>query len=108
YNALVEGRESPLDELPIQYADYAQWQREWLQGEELERQLSYWKKHLGGNLPLLQLPTDHPRPALKSFLGAEKYLLLDRSLTESLKELSRKEGVTLFMTLMAAFQVLLH
>ena len=108
YGALVDGQPSPLAELPIQYADFAVWQREWLQGEVLESQLSYWKKQLEGTPAVLNLPTDHPRPAVQSHRGARQSIELSKELTEGLKALSRKEGVTLFMTLLAAFQTLLY
>ena len=107
YEAFSNGKPSPLPALPIQYADYAVWQRDWLKGEILETQLSYWKKRLA-NVPTLQLPTDRPRPAVQSFLGASHPLVLSHDLTEKLRALSRKERVTLFMVLLAAFQVLLH
>ncbi|HEX7314773.1 MAG TPA: condensation domain-containing protein, partial [Pyrinomonadaceae bacterium] len=107
YEAFNEGRPSPLAELPIQYADYAVWQRNRLTGELLDTQLSYWRKQLTGVPTLLELPTDRPRPTVQSFRGASEALTLDIELTESLKALSRAEGVTLFMTLLAAFQVLL-
>src|SRR3989304_2873632 len=99
---------SPLPELPIQYADFAHWQRQWLQGEVLESQLSYWKKQLNGSLPVLELPTDRPRPPAQYLLRARQSLVLPKALSESLKALSQKEGVTLFMTLLGAFQTLLH
>jgi amino acid adenylation domain-containing protein len=107
YNALVSGREPELPELPVQYADYAIWQREWLSGEELLRQLGYWKTQLV-NLPTLELPTDHKRPAVQSHRGGRLATLLPAELAEALKELGRSEGATLFMTLLAAFQVLLY
>ncbi|MBD0328231.1 MAG: non-ribosomal peptide synthetase, partial [Pyrinomonadaceae bacterium] len=107
YAAFLAGKESPLPELPIQYADYALWQRQWLQGEVLDKQLAYWKQQLA-DLPVLQLPTDHPRPAVQSFEGAEQFLVLSEKLSEGLRALSQREGVTLFMTLLAAFQVLLQ
>ena len=106
YEAFSSGKPSPLAELPIQYADFAYWQRQWLQGEVLETQLSYWKEQLQG-VPVLQLPTDRPRPAVQTFHGASQSLVLPRSLAEALKRLSRQEGVTLFMTLLAAFKTLL-
>jgi amino acid adenylation domain-containing protein len=108
YDAFCAGKASPLPELPLQYADFAHWQREWLQGEVLEKQLSYWQQQLEGDLPVLRLPADHPRPALPTFRGGRQSLVLSRSLSESLDGLSRREGVTLFMTLLAAFQTLLH
>jgi aspartate racemase len=107
YEAFSRGDPDPLPELPIQYADYATWQRQWLQGEALKTQLSYWRNQLDG-VPALQLPTDRPRPALQSFRGAKQSLVLPVDLSEGLKNLSRREGVTLFMTLLAAFQTLLH
>jgi aspartate racemase len=94
--------------LPIQYADFAQWQRKWLQGETLEGHLSYWKQQLGGSLPSLELPTDRPRASTQTFWGDRQRLVLSATLTKALKALSRQEGATLFMTLLAAFQTLLH
>ena len=108
YGAFSLGKPSPLAELPIQYADFAHWQREWLQGEVLETQLSYWKQQLGGNLPVLELPTDRPRPPVQTFRGARQSLMLPKSLGESLKALSQREGCTLFMVLLTAFKTLLH
>jgi amino acid adenylation domain-containing protein len=107
YGAYANGRLSSLKELPVQYADYAVWQREWLQGEVLESQLSYWRKQLE-NLPVLNLPTDRPRPAQQSYLGARQPITLSESLTIAVNELSKREGVTQFMTLLAAFYVLLY
>ena len=107
YETFANGRPSPMQDLPIQYADYAVWQREWLQGEVLETQLSYWRKQLE-NLPPLSLPTDHPRPAKQSFRGARQPISLPESLTAGINELSRREGVTQFMALLAAFQILLY
>ncbi|MFB2937533.1 amino acid adenylation domain-containing protein [Aerosakkonemataceae cyanobacterium BLCC-F154] len=104
YEAFSTGKPSPLPELPIQYADFAEWQRQ----KGLESQLAYWKKQLGGNLPVLELPTDQPRGAVQTFRGAKHSLLLSKTLTQALKELSQREGVTLFMTLLAAFQTLLY
>ncbi|MCA1633792.1 MAG: amino acid adenylation domain-containing protein, partial [Acidobacteria bacterium] len=106
YQSYLKGEESPLEELPIQYADYAAWQRARLQGEALEGQLSYWKRQLSG-LPVLELPTDRPRPAVQSFKGAYESLELGSELSAGLKELSRREGATLFMTLLAGWQALL-
>ena len=107
YQAHLEGNQSPLRPLPIQYADYALWQREWLQGNRLERELTYWRERLQGAPPVLQLPTDRPRPPVQTFRGAKQNLLLPRGLLPELRALSRSEGVTLFMTLLAAFQTLL-
>ena len=108
YAAFSAGHPSPLPELSIQYGDFAKWQREWLQGEVLERQLSYWKMQLEGIPAVSNLPTDRPRPAVQGYRGKTQYLELTKELTEGLKALSRKEGVTLFMTLLAAFQTLLY
>ena len=108
YGAFCHLEPSPLSELPIQYADYAVWQREWLQGEVLDGQLTYWKKQLEGAPGVLDLPTDRPRPAVQSYLGARSSFELSKELTDQLKALSRKENTTLFMTLLAAFQALLY
>ena len=108
YTAYSEGAESPLPELKVQYSDFAVWQRGWLQGAELERQLDYWREQLGGEVPALELPTDHTRPAVPSNRGAQEAIQVSNGMTEALRELSRREGVTLFMTLLAAFQTLLH
>ena len=107
YHSFSTGQPLLLPELPIQYADFAHWQRQWLQGEVLEAQLNYWRKQLAGAPPSLELPTDRARPAVQTFHGARQSLVLPKSLTEALKGLSRQEGVTLFMTLLAAFKVLL-
>ncbi|MBD2345771.1 hypothetical protein H6G18_16665 [Anabaena subtropica FACHB-260] len=108
YEAFSQNQASPLPELPIQYADFAIWQRQWLQREVLENLLTYWKKQLGGNLPVLQLPTDYARPPIQSFRGQRKSFALSTDLTEALKTLSRHENATLFMTLLAGFKTLLH
>ncbi len=108
YTAFSSGKPSPLAELPIQYADFAVWQRQWLQGEVLSTQLHYWKQQLGGRLPVLQLPTDHLRPPIQTYRGARQSLVLSRTLTEAIKALSDQEGVTVFMTLLAAFKTLLY
>ena len=107
YGAFSDGKPSPLPELPIQYADYTVWQREWLQGETMARLLNYWKRHLEGT-PTLRLPTDKPRPAVQSFRGESLHSILPTDLSEGLKALCRREGVTLFMTMLTAVQVLLH
>jgi amino acid adenylation domain-containing protein len=108
YEAYARGEESPLPELPIQYADYARWQREWLRGEVLESQLSYWRERLAGAAPVLELPTDRPRPAVQSFRGAHETFALAEETVEELRALARGERATLFMTLLAGFQTLLH
>ena len=107
YRSIRLSEPSPLAPLPVQYADYAVWQREWLQGDVLEQQLAYWRPALA-NLPVLDLPTDRPRPALASFRGRKVNFEIDEQLTAQLKALARTERVTLFMTLLAAFQVLLN
>ena len=108
YEAYATGKPSPLPELPVQYADFAQWQRQWLQGEVLAAHLTYWKQHLAGAPEVLELPTDRPRPAVQSFRGATYPFTLPPALSTALKTLSQREGVTLFMTLLAAFKTLLH
>ncbi len=107
YQAFLSNSTVDLPELPIQYADFAVWQRQWLQGEILENQLNYWKKQLTGAPPLLELPTDKPRPATANFRGHSISFQIDSELTEKLKLLSQKSGVTLFMTLLAALNTLL-
>src|SRR5262249_26374851 len=107
YRAYSAGKQSPLSPLPIQYADFAAWQRDWLQGDVLEKQLDYWKSQLAAAPPVLELPTDRPRPAIESFNGSAAFRLFPSELLRALKALSRCEGVTLFMTLLAAFDVLL-
>jgi len=108
YQAYSAGGESPLRELEIQYADYAVWQRKWLQGEALEQQLSYWKRQLNGAPAVLELPFDRRRPPIQNYRGERQSLALSAELTARLKELSRRQDATLFMTLLAAFQTLLH
>ncbi len=107
YEAFLQGGESPLAPLAVQYADYAQWQREHLAGEVLKQQLQYWREQLAGAPALLEFPTDRPRPAVQSFRGARESVRLGAELTRELQALSRAEGVTLFMTLLAGFAVLL-
>jgi len=102
----VAGAPSPLPELPIQYADFAHWQRQWFRGEVLEQQLSYWRTRLAG-LPALDVPTDRPRPAVQTFRGATEAFTLPGPLSDSILALSRREEVTPFMTLLAVFQTLL-
>ncbi|WP_414623416.1 amino acid adenylation domain-containing protein [Calothrix sp. CCY 0018] len=108
YEAFSTKQPFILQLLPIQYADFAVWQRNYLQGEFLQSQLDYWKQQLKGELPLLQLPTDYVRPAVQTFRGANLSLTISKSLTEELKNLSKSEGVTIFMTLLAAFKTLLY
>ena len=107
YESFVEGKTPSLPELPIQYADFAVWQRRWLNGEILERQLAYWKEQLGDTPPVLDLPTDLPRPAVPTIEGSFLICGISKELTEALKDLSRQKGVSLYMTLLAAFKILL-
>jgi amino acid adenylation domain-containing protein/non-ribosomal peptide synthase protein (TIGR01720 family) len=106
YQAFVDGQSSPLTSLPIQYADYAVWQRQWLQGEVLEAQMAYWREQLAGVEPLA-LPTDYPRPARWTYRGARVGHLASPEVVQALQQLCQREGVTLFMLLLAAFQALL-
>ena len=108
YNAYAQNQPANLAPLPIQYADFAIWQRQWLQGDVLQNQLNYWQNQLADAPALLPLPTDHPRPAVQSFVGAYQEFSLSPALSQALTELSRKQGVTLFMTLLAAFDALLY
>ncbi|MEM8778723.1 MAG: amino acid adenylation domain-containing protein, partial [Cyanobacteria bacterium P01_G01_bin.49] len=107
YKAFSLNNPSPLPELPIQYGDFAAWQRQWLAGKELQAQLDYWKRQLA-NLSVLNLPTDYPRPNVLTLRGGIQSFTLDKSLTDDLKILSRQQGVTLFMILLSAFKILLH
>lgn len=107
YSAYVRNSDSPLPELDIQYADYAIWQRSWLKGDTLKRQLSFWKEMLEGAPPSLQLPLDRPRPARESFKGATRAFELPKGLTEGMSDLARREGATLFMACLATYQILL-
>ncbi|MGD2089946.1 MAG: amino acid adenylation domain-containing protein [Candidatus Aminicenantes bacterium] len=108
YKAFSRGQPSPLSELPIQYADFACWQREWLQGKTLESQLLYWKQKLGDYSSLPRFLTDYPRPAVQTYRGERQYIILSGSLSQAVKSLSQREGVTLFMTLSAVFKTLLY
>jgi amino acid adenylation domain-containing protein len=108
YLAHCAGKAAELPELPIQYADYAVWQRDWLQGEVLDNHLNYWKRQLAGAPMLLELPTDRPRPAAQSFEGARQFLRCPDGMLENFKLLCRKEGATMFMTMLAAFGTLLY
>lgn len=108
YTAFSKGLPFPLPALPIQYAEFAERQRRRLQGDVLKKQLTYWKQQLAGAPPLLELPTDHPRPAVQRFHGSRHTVVLPMQLLESLRRFSINEGATLFMTLLAAFQLLLH
>ncbi|MBC1235669.1 non-ribosomal peptide synthetase [Nostoc sp. 2RC] len=108
YAAFSTNQPSPLPELAIQYADFAIWQRDRIQGEFLASKLKYWKQQLSGELPVLQLPTDRPRPSVTTFAGAKQYFTFSTTLTNALKQLSKQEDATLFMTLLAAFNILLN
>ncbi|MDZ8258879.1 non-ribosomal peptide synthetase [Nostoc sp. ChiQUE01b] len=108
YNTYSQGQPSSLAPLPIQYADFAIWQRQWLQGNVLQTQLSYWQEQLKDAPALLPLPTDRPRPAVQTFAGAYQKFTLSVELTDKLVKLSQEQGVTLFMTLLAAFDTLLY
>jgi len=108
YLAHSQGRDVRLPDLSIQYPDYALWQRSWMEAGEKERQLGYWCEQLGGEQPVLELPLDHPRPAVQSYRGARLDMGLDAALVNGLKALAQREGVTLFMLLLASFQTLLY
>jgi len=108
YNNAVRGENLRLPDLPIQYADFAVWQRQYLTGETLDAQLTYWKEQLGPEVPVLELPTDRPRPPVQTYAGASRHVDLPANLTKELRVLSDREGATLFMVLLAAFKVLLH
>jgi len=108
YEAFSRGLPSPLPELPLQYVDYAVWQRQWLQGPVLETQVSYWRQQLSGAPPLLDLPIDRPRPPRQTFRGARQHLDLSGDLRGRLRRFGRQGGVTLFMTLLAALKALLY
>jgi amino acid adenylation domain-containing protein/non-ribosomal peptide synthase protein (TIGR01720 family) len=107
YSALSRGEASPLPELPIQYADFAQWQRQWLAGPQLEAQIEYWQRQLAGAPSLLALPTDRPRPPLQTFRGSTRYFKIDGERLSALKALSRHSDASLFMVLLSGFATLL-
>ena len=107
YGAYVKGEDDGLAELGVQYADYAVWQRKWMEGEALGRQAEYWKRTLAGAPEVLQLPADHARPAQQSYSGGVVRLVLDEELTAGLRELSRKHKTTLYMTTLAGWAALL-
>ncbi|MBK8379003.1 MAG: amino acid adenylation domain-containing protein [Nitrospira sp.] len=108
YGALRADQPVPLMTSTLQYADYAQWQRGWMTGDVLERELEYWKRTLAGAPSMLSLQPDHPRPIVQTFRGARHTFTVSQELTSTLQTLGRRQGTTLFMTLLAAFQVLLH
>ncbi|WP_230598529.1 non-ribosomal peptide synthetase, partial [Xanthomonas albilineans] len=107
YAAFVQGQPDPLPPLPIQYPDYAVWQRRWLEGPLLQRQLGFWREHLHDAPALLELPTDHPRPVLQDYRGDHVDITLDAELTDALRALSQRHGTTVFMTVLAGWAVLL-
>ena len=106
YEAFLNGRPSPLPELPIQYADFAVWQREWI-GEILEAQLAWWREYLAGAPPLLELPTDQPRPSIQSFRGSTYQFSFDDSLIQSVTAMTRQQGVTPFMLMLGSWAIVL-
>ncbi|PMB44418.1 non-ribosomal peptide synthetase [Fischerella thermalis CCMEE 5201] len=108
YEAFSSGKLSPLPELPIQYRDFVNWQRKWIDSERIQPLLTYWKQKLQGELPVMNLPIDRPRSRVQTFKGAQAKLVLPETLRKELRNLSRQQGVTLFMTLLAAFKVLLY
>lgn len=108
YSSYTSAHPSPLPSPAIQFGDYASWQRQWLQGEELEKQVAYWRKQLAGEIPPLRWPAEHCRPCKQTFCGAIRSFVLSPALSKAVKELSQREAVTLFMTLLAAFVALLH
>ena len=107
YGAFSRGEENPLEPLGIQYPDYAAWQREWLKGERLQKQSEYWREALADAPALLELPTDRPRPEQQSFAGGYVPVVIERELAEGLKELSRRQGTTLFMTVLSGWAAVL-
>jgi amino acid adenylation domain-containing protein len=108
YEAFSSGKLSPLPELPIQYRDFVNWQRKWIDSERIQPLLTYWKQKLQSELPVMNLPIDRPRSRVQTFKGAQAKLVLPETLRKELRNLSRQQGVTLFMTLLAAFKVLLY
>jgi amino acid adenylation domain-containing protein len=107
YRAILHQESIPLEDLPIQYADYTLWQEKWLQGEEIIQQLNYWKEKLNNAPPVHQLPLDKPRPTIASYQGARKDITISAEITRKLKSLAIEEGATLFMVLLAGFNILL-
>ncbi|NET71698.1 MAG: amino acid adenylation domain-containing protein, partial [Sphaerospermopsis sp. SIO1G2] len=108
YNNQIKGKETELKPLPIQYADFATWQRNWLQGETLETQINYWSKQLEKAPKQLEIPTDRPRPAVQTFKGKYQQFKISKELSKQIEKLSQEQGVTLFMTLFAAYNTLLY
>jgi len=108
YSAFVQGQQPHLPPLAVQYADFAAWQRKWFKGKTMDDQIAYWKEALQGIPPVIELPLDKPRPAYQTYNGDFKTFSIPKATTESLKNLSREQDVTLFMTLLSAYYVLLH
>jgi non-ribosomal peptide synthetase component F len=108
YDAFAAGRPAPLPELPIQYVDYAAWQRQWMQGKAQAKQFAYWKESLREPLPRLELPADRPRPRVQTFHGTHQTFAFPQSLAAALTKLGQQENVTLFMIMLAAFNIVLH
>ncbi|MDQ0418693.1 amino acid adenylation domain-containing protein [Croceifilum oryzae] len=108
YDAVLKKKPNPMDEPSFQYADFAAWQREWLQGTTLEEQVDFWKQELAGELPVLQLPTDYPRPAVQTFEGNRFTFHLDAELVDQIKQLGQQNEASAYMVLLAAFNILLH
>jgi amino acid adenylation domain-containing protein len=107
YTAYLNAQPAQVPELSVQYADYAAWQKEWLQGEALDQEMAFWREHLAGAPALIEIPADRPRPAAQTFQGARMLFSLTRELTDAIEQLSRKHNVTVFMTLLSALEVLL-
>src|SRR6266581_7108932 len=108
YSEFDAGRSPQLPELPIQYADFALWQRRWLQSEAYEKEVAYWKKQLGDAARVLELPKDRKRPKVQTFRGAKYLFSLNKELADEARAISREQGVTLFMTLLASFYTFLY
>jgi non-ribosomal peptide synthetase component F len=108
YTAMIKGQVSPLAELSVQYVDYAAWERQWLQGGELENRLAYWRKQLADAPQRLTLPQQQTRRRVQDFRGAQQDVTLSAELVEKLKELTRREGMTLLMTMLSGFMLLLN
>jgi non-ribosomal peptide synthetase component F/acyl carrier protein len=108
YRSYLSGQSLPLPELPVQYADFSAWQHQWMKGEVLQRQLGYWKQVLSGDLPVLKLPLDRPRPAVQTYEGRAERFKIDLELTNRLRSLSQQSGNTIFAAMLAAFAALLY
>src|SRR5205814_700429 len=108
YRSHLDGRPPGLPELTVQFADYAAWQHDWLRGDEARRQLGYWRRHLAGAPARLTIPADRPRPAVQSLRGATVRAELTAELTDGLRRLAHTEGATLFVAMLAVFEVLMH